>query len=106
MQMAHEAFVNKHELTRCMGRWKLDTIQSEIWEGMIHDIQMGLQDVSVGHDHADTTHEVHAELEKHMQYFKWEARSRICSAKKQDRIKSETMTVTNPLSSSRLQNHI
>ena len=62
-----------------MDRWKLDPIQCEILADIVLAIQVALQDMSVGHDHADKAHEVHAELDKNMQYFKAQCKKKMGS---------------------------
>ena len=40
VQMAHESYFKQQELTTDVDRWKTDPIQSDIWEGMVHAMQV------------------------------------------------------------------
>ena len=101
MQMVHVAFVKKQELTTEVDRRKLDPIQCEL-EGTVIAMQVVLQ-------------EVHAELEKHLAYFRPQGKNNMGNdivhlqfkpVYKHDRIKLEAVMLPTTLSSLIVQHQI
>ena len=82
---------------------------------MVVAMQMALQEVPENHKHYAQARQVHAELDKHMQYFKMQGKKKmgndimhlqLKAAYKQDKIKLEAMIVPNTPSSLIWQNQI